>query len=41
MLPNSTLELIERIGYGLLIKAPEIVNDLMWNLLKEHLTSSI
>ncbi|MFX1323550.1 MAG: alpha/beta fold hydrolase, partial [Promethearchaeota archaeon] len=41
MLPNSTLELIEGIGHGLLIEAPEIVNNLMWNFLKEHLTSSI
>jgi pimeloyl-ACP methyl ester carboxylesterase len=40
-IPNSTIELLEGIGHGLIIEAPETVNNLMWNFLKEHLTSSL
>lgn len=40
-IPSSTIKLLEGIGHGLIIEAPEIVNNLMWNFLKEHLTSSI
>ena len=40
-IPNSTIELLEGIGHGLIIEAPEKVNSLMWNFLKEHLTSNI
>lgn len=39
-IPNSTIELLEGIGHGLIIEAPEMVNNLMWNFLKEHLTSN-
>ena len=37
-IPNSTIELLDGIGHGLIIEAPEIVNNLMWNFLKVHLT---
>jgi pimeloyl-ACP methyl ester carboxylesterase len=40
-IPNLTIELLEGIGHGLIIEAPETVNNLMWNFLKEHLTSRI
>lgn len=40
-IPNSTIKLLEGIGHGLIIEAPEIVNSLMWDFLKVHLTSSI
>lgn len=39
-IPNSTIELLEGIGHGLIIEAPKMVNNLMWNFLKEHLTSN-
>ena len=35
-IPDSTIELLEGIGHGLIIEAPEIVNKLMWNFLKVH-----
>ena len=37
-IPNSTIELLEGIGHGLIIEAPETVNSLMWNFLKGHLS---
>lgn len=40
-IPNSTIEMLEGIGHGLIIEAPEIVNNLMWNFLKEHSTTRI
>jgi pimeloyl-ACP methyl ester carboxylesterase len=40
-IPKSTIEMLEGIGHGLIIEAPEIVNNLMWKFLKKHLTSSI
>ena len=39
-IPSSTIELLKGIGHGLIIEAPEMVNNLMWNFLKEHLTSN-
>ncbi|MFW9881796.1 MAG: alpha/beta fold hydrolase [Candidatus Thorarchaeota archaeon] len=40
-IPNLTIKLLEGISHGLIIEAPEIVNNLMWNFLKEYLTTSI
>ena len=40
-IPSLTIKLLEGIGHGLIIEAPEIINNLMWNFLKEHLTSSV
>ncbi len=40
-IPNSTIELLEGIGHGLIIEAPETVNSLMWNFLKGHLSLNI
>ena len=37
-IPSSTINILEGIGHGLIIEAPEIVNNLMWNFLKTHLT---
>lgn len=34
---NSTMEVLEGIGHGLIIEAPEKTNELMWNFIKGHL----
>ena len=36
-IPNATIELLEGIGHGLIIEAPEKVNLLMWNFIKGYL----
>ena len=36
-IPNSTFEVLEGIGHGFIIEAPEKTNELMWNFLKKHL----
>ena len=35
---NSTFEVLEGIGHGFIIEAPEKTNDIMWNFLKPHLS---
>lgn len=36
-IPNSTFEVLEGIGHGFIIEAPEKTNSLMWNFLKDNL----
>jgi len=36
-IPNSTLKILEKLKHGLTIEAPEIVNNLMWDFIKQHL----
>ncbi len=35
-IPNSKLEIIENLKHGLTVEAPEIVNTLIWDFIKEH-----
>lgn len=37
-IPNSNFELLEGIGHGFIIEAPEKTNELIWNFLKDHLS---
>jgi len=36
-IPNSKLEILENLKHGLIIEAPEIVNNSIWNFIKENL----
>lgn len=36
-IPNSKLKVLENLKHGLTIEAPEIVNNLIWDFIKEHL----
>jgi pimeloyl-ACP methyl ester carboxylesterase len=36
-IPNSIVEVLENIGHGIIIEAPEKTNNIMWNFLKDHL----
>lgn len=36
-IPNSKLEILENLKHGLTIEAPGIVNNLIWDFIKEHL----
>jgi len=36
-IPNSKLKILENLKHGLTIEAPEIVNNLIWDFIKEYL----
>jgi len=36
-IPNSTIEVLEGIGHGFIIEAPEKTNEIMWNFLKKQM----
>ena len=36
-IPNSTLEVFDKLGHGFFIENPEKTNNVMWNFLKEYL----
>ena len=36
-IPNSILKVLDSIGHGIIIEAPEKTNNFMWNFLREYL----
>jgi pimeloyl-ACP methyl ester carboxylesterase len=37
-IPNSTLKIIDTTGHGFVSEAPEKVNKIIWNFIKEHIS---